>query len=197
MHLLSAVRRCCYRPLSGVPGVHCGPDAGAISLLRRRFILSVVGPVIYTVWMRGRPLADLGLTQRTGDRRSVKDLVPFRRCCCTATTTCRRLLSGCHSSPCRRWSASSGRSSSEALSKPALNTGFGPIPGVVAAAAPCTASATAWGTRNGFPLCGLGLVYGIAYACVSNVLVLWPVLIPLVLSTTTDGGSAAWAAIRD
>jgi hypothetical protein len=27
-------------------------------------ILGVVGPVIYTVWMRGRPLADLGLTRR-------------------------------------------------------------------------------------------------------------------------------------
>jgi membrane protease YdiL (CAAX protease family) len=27
-------------------------------------ILGVVGPVIYTVWMRGRPLADLGLTTR-------------------------------------------------------------------------------------------------------------------------------------
>jgi hypothetical protein len=28
-------------------------------------------------------------------------------------------------------------------------------------------------------LFALGLVYGIAYACVNNVLVLWPVLIPL------------------
>ena len=27
-------------------------------------ILGVVGPVIYTVWMRGRPLADLGLTRK-------------------------------------------------------------------------------------------------------------------------------------
>ena len=27
-------------------------------------ILGVVGPVIYTVWMRGRPLADLGLTAK-------------------------------------------------------------------------------------------------------------------------------------
>jgi hypothetical protein len=26
-------------------------------------ILGVVGPVIYTVWMRGRPLADLGLSR--------------------------------------------------------------------------------------------------------------------------------------
>ena len=28
-------------------------------------------------------------------------------------------------------------------------------------------------------LFGLGLVYGIAYACVNNVLVLWPLLIPI------------------
>jgi len=28
-------------------------------------------------------------------------------------------------------------------------------------------------------LFGLGLVYGIAYACVNNVMVLWPVLIPI------------------
>ena len=27
-------------------------------------ILGVVGPVIYTVWMRGRPLVDIGLTRK-------------------------------------------------------------------------------------------------------------------------------------
>jgi hypothetical protein len=34
-------------------------------------------------------------------------------------------------------------------------------------------------------LFALGLVYGIAYACVNNVLVLWPVLIPIAGSSTT------------
>src|SRR5215211_7504949 len=34
------------------------------------------------------------------------------------------------------------------------------------------------GARERVFLFGLGLAYGIAYACVNNVLVLWPVLIP-------------------
>jgi uncharacterized protein len=28
-------------------------------------------------------------------------------------------------------------------------------------------------------LFGLGVVYGVAYACVSNILVLWPLLLPM------------------
>ena len=47
-------------------------------------------------------------------------------------------------------------------------------------------------------LFGLGLVYGIAYACVNNVLVLWPVLIPIgsFYNNLKSGEiSLPWAAI--
>ena len=47
-------------------------------------------------------------------------------------------------------------------------------------------------------LFALGLVYGIAYACVNNVLVLWPVLIPISWSfNNLQSGNIdlMWAAI--
>jgi hypothetical protein len=47
-------------------------------------------------------------------------------------------------------------------------------------------------------LFALGLVYGIAYACVNNVLVLWPVLIPIswFLNNLQSGNiDLMWAAI--
>jgi hypothetical protein len=47
-------------------------------------------------------------------------------------------------------------------------------------------------------LFALGLVYGIAYACVNNVLVLWPVLIPISwFFNNLQSGSVdlMWAAI--
>jgi uncharacterized protein len=66
-------------------------------------ILGVVGPVIYTVWMRRRPLADLGLTTKNW-RQAVGlglalGLIQFFSPC--TATTCRHLLIGCHYSPCR------------------------------------------------------------------------------------------------
>jgi hypothetical protein len=47
-------------------------------------------------------------------------------------------------------------------------------------------------------LFALGLLYGIAYACVNNVLVLWPVLIPIgsFYNNLQSGGiELPWAAI--
>jgi len=54
------------------------------------------------------------------------------------------------------------------------------------------------GMREMAFLFALGLVYGIAYACVNNVLVLWPVLIPLgsFYNNLQSGEiSLPWAAI--
>ena len=62
-----------------------------------------------------------------------------------------------------------------------LSASFGPVAGVAAAAALYALYHVGYGM--GFQeivfLFGLGLVYGIAYACVNSVLVLWPVLIPI------------------
>jgi uncharacterized protein len=62
-----------------------------------------------------------------------------------------------------------------------LSASFGPVPGVVAAAALYALYHVGYGMglREMVFLFALGLVYGIAYACVNNVLVLWPLLIPL------------------
>jgi uncharacterized protein len=62
-----------------------------------------------------------------------------------------------------------------------LSASFGSVPGVVAAAALYALYHVGYGMgmREMAFLFALGLVYGIAYACVNNVLVLWPLLIPL------------------
>jgi membrane protease YdiL (CAAX protease family) len=81
-----------------------------------------------------------------------------------------------------------------------LSASFGPIPGVVAAAALYALYHVGYGmgAREMVFLFGLGLVYGIAYACVNNVLVLWPVLIPIgsFYNNLQSGGiELPWAAI--
>jgi uncharacterized protein len=81
-----------------------------------------------------------------------------------------------------------------------LSASLGTIPGVVAAAALCALYHVGYsrGIREMAFLFALGLVYGIAYACVNNVLVLWPVLIPLgsFYNNLQSGGfELPWAAI--
>jgi uncharacterized protein len=81
-----------------------------------------------------------------------------------------------------------------------LSASFGTIPGVVAAAALYALYHVGYGMgmREMAFLFGLGLVYSIAYACVNNVLVLWPVLIPLgsFYNNLQSGGfELPWAAI--
>jgi hypothetical protein len=81
-----------------------------------------------------------------------------------------------------------------------LSASFGTVPGVVAAAALYALYHVGYGMgmREMAFLFGLGLVYGIAYACVNNVLVLWPVLIPLgsFFNNLQSGGfELPWAAI--
>jgi len=62
-----------------------------------------------------------------------------------------------------------------------LSASFGPVPGVFAAAALYALYHVGYGMglQEMVFLFGLGLVYGIAYLCVNNVLVLWPLLIPI------------------
>jgi len=81
-----------------------------------------------------------------------------------------------------------------------LSASFGPVAGVAAAAALYALYHVGYGMgfREIAFLFGLGLVYGIAYACVSSVLVLWPVLIPIgsFFNNLQSGNIALpWAAI--
>lgn len=165
-------------------------------------ILGVVGPVIYTVWMRGRPLADLGLTAKNWRQAFglglVLGLIQF-----FLTLYGYDLPAPIDWVPLLTMSLMVGLFEAvffRGFIQTRLSASLGPIPGVVAAAALYALYHVGYGMgmREMAFLFGLGLVYGIAYACVSNVLVLWPVLIPLgsFYNNLQSGGiELPWAAI--
>ncbi|HEU4910003.1 MAG TPA: type II CAAX endopeptidase family protein [Propionibacteriaceae bacterium] len=165
-------------------------------------ILGVVGPVIYTVWMRGRPLADLGLTAKNWRQAVglglVLGLIQF-----FLTLYGYDLPAPIDWVPLLTMSLMVGLFEAvffRGFIQTRLSASLGPIPGVVAAAGLYALYHVGYGMgmREMAFLFGLGLVYGIAYACVSNVLVLWPVLIPLgsFYNNLQSGGiELPWAAI--
>jgi uncharacterized protein len=165
-------------------------------------ILGVVGPVIYTVWMRRRPLADLGLTTKNW-RQAVGlglalGLIQF-----FLTLYGYDLPAPVDWVPLLTMSLMVGLFEAiffRGFVQTRLSASFGTIPGVVAAAALYALYHVGYGMgmREMAFLFGLGLVYGIAYACVNNVLVLWPVLIPIgsFYNNLQSGEiSLPWAAI--
>lgn len=165
-------------------------------------ILGVVGPVIYTVWIRGRPLADLGLTTKNWRQAVglglVLGLVQF-----FLTLYGYDLPAPVDWVPLLTMSLMVGLFEAiffRGFIQTRLSASLGTIPGVVAAAALYALYHVGYGMGMGEMafLFGLGLVYGIAYACVNNVLVLWPVLIPLgsFYNNLQSGGiELPWAAI--
>jgi membrane protease YdiL (CAAX protease family) len=165
-------------------------------------ILGVVGPVIYTVWIRGRPLADLGLTTKNWRQAVglglVLGLVQF-----FLTLSGYDLPAPVDWVPLLAMSLMVGLFEAiffRGFIQTRLSASLGTIPGVVAAAALYALYHVGYGMGMGEMafLFGLGLVYGIAYACVNNVLVLWPVLIPLgsFYNNLQSGGiDLPWAAI--
>jgi uncharacterized protein len=165
-------------------------------------ILGVVGPVIYTVWMRSRPLADLGLTTKNWRQAVglglVLGLIQF-----FLTLYGYDLPAPVDWVPLLTMSLMVGLFEAiffRGFIQTRLSASFGPIPGVVAAAALYALYHVGYGMgiREMAFLFGLGLVYGIAYACVNNVLVLWPVLIPIgsFYNNLQSGEiSLPWAAI--
>ena len=165
-------------------------------------ILGVVGPVIYTVWMRGRPLADLGLTAKNWRQAFglglVLGLIQF-----FLTLYGYDLPAPIDWVPLLTMSLMVGLFEAvffRGFIQTRLSASLGPMPGVIAAAALYALYHVGYGMgmREMAFLFGLGLVYGIAYACVSNVLVLWPVLIPIgSFYNNLQSGSIElpWAAI--
>ena len=146
-------------------------------------ILGVLGPVIYTVWKRRRPLADLGLTtknwRQTVGLGLVLGLVQF-----FLTLYGQQLPAPVDWVPLLTMALMVGLFEAiffRGFIQTRLSASFGPIPGVVAAAGLYALYHVGYGmgVREMVFLFALGMVYGIAYACVNNVLVLWPVLIPL------------------
>lgn len=146
-------------------------------------ILGVVGPVIYTVWMRGRPLADLGLTTKNWQQAIGLGLV-------LGVIQFFLTLFGYDWPAPVDWVPLLTMSLMVGLFEAIFFRGFiqtrlsaslGPVPGIVVAAVLYALYHVGYGMGVGEMafLFALGLVYGIAYACVNNVLVLWPLLIPV------------------
>jgi membrane protease YdiL (CAAX protease family) len=165
-------------------------------------ILGVVGPVIYTVRMRGRPLADLGLTTKNW-RQAVGlglllGVIQF-----FLTLYGYDLPAPVDWVPLLTMSLMVGLFEAiffRGFIQTRLSASLGPIPGVAGAAALYALYHVGYGMgmREMAFLFALGLVYGIAYACVNDVLVLWPVLIPLgsFYNNLQSGGiELPWAAI--
>jgi CAAX protease family protein len=146
-------------------------------------ILGVVGPVIYTVWRRGRPLADLGLTRKNW-RQAVGLGLILGAVQFFLTLYGYRLPAAVDWVPLLAMSLMVGLFEAiffRGFIQTRLSASFGPIPGVIATAILYALYHVGYGmglAEMAF-LFALGLVYGVAYACVNNVLVLWPVLIPL------------------
>jgi membrane protease YdiL (CAAX protease family) len=146
-------------------------------------ILGVVGPVIYTVWRRGRPLVDLGLTTKNWRQAAglglILGAVQF-----FLTLYGYSLPAPADWVPLLTMSLMVGLFEAiffRGFIQTRLSASFGPVPGVAAATAMYALYHVGYGmgSREMVFLFGLGLVYGIAYACVNSVLVLWPVLIPI------------------
>jgi membrane protease YdiL (CAAX protease family) len=165
-------------------------------------ILGVVGPVIYTVWMRRRSLADLGLTTKNWRQAAglglILGAVQF-----FLTLYGYRLPAPIDWVPLLAMSLMVGLFEAiffRGFIQTRLSASFGPVPGVIAAAALYALYHVGYGmgAREMVFLFGLGLLYGIAYACVNNVLVLWPLLIPTgsFYNNLQSGGiDLPWAAI--
>jgi membrane protease YdiL (CAAX protease family) len=146
-------------------------------------ILGVIGPVIYTVWRRGRPLADLGLTTKNW-RQAVGLGLVLAAIQFLLTLYGYDLPAPINWVPLLTMSLMVGLFEAiffRGFVQTRLSANLGPIPGVVAAAALYALYHVGYGMgmREMVFLFALGLVYGIAYACVNNVAVLWPLLIPV------------------
>jgi membrane protease YdiL (CAAX protease family) len=165
-------------------------------------ILGVVGPVVYTVWMRGRPLADLGLTRRNW-REAVGLGLVLGAIQYFLTLYGYRLPAPVDWVPLLTMSLMVGLFEAiffRGFIQTRLSASFGPVPGAAAAAALYALYHLGYGmgAREMVFLFALGLVYGIAYTCVNNVLVLWPLLIPIgsFYNNLQSGGiELPWAAI--
>ena len=146
-------------------------------------ILGVVGPVIYTVWMRGRSLADLGLTTKNW-RQAISLGLLLGAIQFVLTLYGYDLPAPIDWVPLLTMSLMVGLFEAiffRGFIQTRLIASLGPVPGVVAAATLYALYHVGYGMgmREMLFLFALGLVYGIAYACVNNVLVLWPLLIPV------------------
>jgi uncharacterized protein len=176
--------------------------AGLFLAFGAGLILGVAGPVVYTTWVRQRPLRTLGLG-RDDLRRTlvlalvfggVQFVVMFRGYTWPAPVDWVPLL--VMSLTVGLFEAVFFRGFVQGR----LEASFGTVPGVVAAAGLYALYHVGYGmplSELAF-LFGLGVVYAIAYRLVDNILVLWPLLTPVgAFFNNLEAGDIAlpWGAV--
>jgi CAAX protease family protein len=157
--------------------------AGLFLAFAAGMLLGVVGPVVYTVWIRHRPLADLGLTRSNLGPAVALGLV-LAAVQFALTLWGYRLPQPVDWVPLMVLSLTVGLFEAvffRGFVQTRLESSFGPIAGVGGASALYAFYHVGYGMGPAemLFLFGLGVVYGVAFAVVRNVAVLWPLLIPL------------------
>ena len=167
-------------------------------------LLGVVGPVLYTVWYRRRPLASLGLTLR-GWRGVVAPAIVFAGVQFAITLWGYDLPQPVDWVPLLCMALTVGMFESiffRGFVQGRLEASFGIVPAVAGAAILYSLYHVAYGmgaAEMAF-LFGLGIVYAVAFRVANNILVLWPLLTPLgslyaQLESGELAGQLPWAAI--
>jgi uncharacterized protein len=176
--------------------------AGLFLAFAAGLILGVAGPVVYTTWVRQRPLRTLGLGRHQLRATlvlalafgGVQYVIMFRGYTLPAPVDWVPLL--VMSLTVGLFEAIFFRGFIQGR----LEASFGTVPGVVGAAALYALYHVGYGmplSEMAF-LFGLGVVYAIAYRLVDNILVLWPLLTPVgAFFNNLEGGDIAlpWASI--
>jgi len=166
--------------------------------------LGVAGPVIYTVWLRRRPLSSLGIGLR-GWRGVIAPALIFAGVQFAITLWGYDLPRPVDWVPLLSMSLTVGLFESvffRGFVQGRLEASFGTAPAVAGAAGLYALYHVGYGmgTEEIAFLFGLGVVYAIAYRISNNVLVLWPLLTPMgsffaQLDSGELTGQLPWAAI--
>ena len=158
-----------------VPGLFLAFAAG--------MVVGVLGPIWYSTWFRRRPLAELGITRANAGRAFALGLVlatvqffitlwgyPLPRPVDWVPLLALALTVGFFEAVFFRGFIQSR-----------LEANFGPVGGAAGAAALYAAYHVGYGmgASEMLFLFGLGVVYAVAYSVTGNIIVLWPLFIPL------------------
>lgn len=146
-------------------------------------LLGVVGPVVYTVWGRSRPLRSLGVGVHEWRPTLLLGLV-FAAVQFSLTFWAYDLPEPVDWIPLLLMSLTVGMFESiffRGFIQNRLEESFGPVAGIGSAAVLYGLYHFGYGMGAGEItfLTGLGVVYGVAFATTRNILVLWPLLTPL------------------
>ena len=176
--------------------------AGLFLAFASALLLGVIGPIYYTVWMRDRPMADLGLRRDNWRSTAVLALL-FAGVQFALTLWGYDLPAPADWVPLMVMALVVGVFESiffRGFVQNRLEAQFGPVMGIAAAAALYGLYHVGYGMGSDelVFLTGLGVVYAVAFALTRNVLVLWPLLTPLgSFYNAVDAGDIdlPWASI--